>query len=865
MGRHLIITIHGIRTFGAWQERLERLVKKSSPSTQFYHYKYGYLSVIAFIIPPLRWIITRRFCNDIVRMLSREKWDRIDVVAHSFGTHLIAKALSTKFKEDLPGLHTLILAGSVLRHTFDWMPLIPERAQRVVNDCGTDDSVLFLNQLVVLFTGMAGRIGFIGMTGDRFQNRFFPFGHGGFFMSDGVVSDDFMTNYWVNLLTSDRPIEKHDNRPPLNLLRGVLYSIAQNIEPIKLAVYLTPLVLLSAYFYILKEDATTQRYLAESRLETVSELASRVTFYFNEELQRVPGTDIIRGELMKAMAEILDSLEVQPTNAASINLIIESTARRIQVGDLASSHGNIEQARKEYLGAWQSLEAFPDEYVEVPELGFNALVILWKLAQLDLFEGDFSDVRMKIGVGREIAKLICKVDENLDICKWGTAVFNGLAAQLLKEQGKFDSAIVLNNLVLSETDGLLGTDLNDYNIIHGRFVAMRELSSCFLAKGELDQARSWILQAETIYFRSRLIDSTDVQYYRNLSDIHSQIGDIYAAGGNLDSARIQYTISVNLYRKLVSVEPHNLKFQYSLGALLANSGRLARSTGKPDFATRELLEAESIAVSLLESDYSDIYYRQLQITTMGEGALLDLALGDTTRAKKRLLRVISLSEGLSPEAGEYSRNIALINVELADIYEAEEDFRSSLEARWSVVLAIEQVMDQNSGVADARHDLGHNLHKIGDLYASIRQYDSAQFVYLQAAEIRVSLSKDMDTSRHFVQDVAVTYESIGDISRKLSNTDDAIHAYGRAQEFVLMLTTLDSLNSEYQRFIAVLFRKKARAYLEAGMQQEAKQVLDSALLINRELISQEPDNVSFQDDLMKTMRLVQKLPSEYSP
>src|SRR5882762_4353579 len=48
---HLIVTIHGIRTFGHWQERLEALVSTDSNSdVEFANYKYGYFSIIAFII-----------------------------------------------------------------------------------------------------------------------------------------------------------------------------------------------------------------------------------------------------------------------------------------------------------------------------------------------------------------------------------------------------------------------------------------------------------------------------------------------------------------------------------------------------------------------------------------------------------------------------------------------------------------------------------------------------------------------------------------------------------------------------------------------------------------------------------------------
>ena len=77
---------------------------------------------------------------------------------------------------------------------FPWRELMDVGAAfRVINDCGIKDSVLVLNQFLVLFTGMAGRVGFVGMSDrKRFINRFFAFGHSGYFETGGVADDTFV-------------------------------------------------------------------------------------------------------------------------------------------------------------------------------------------------------------------------------------------------------------------------------------------------------------------------------------------------------------------------------------------------------------------------------------------------------------------------------------------------------------------------------------------------------------------------------------------------------------------------------------------------------------------------------------------------
>ncbi len=105
--RHLIVTVHGIRTFGEWQDRLEYLIKKQEPEAQIFHYRYGYFSVIAFLIPFLRWLVTERFRKAFLPQVSGP-WDRIDIVAHSFGTHIAAWSLLRSKPSERLQVNTLI-------------------------------------------------------------------------------------------------------------------------------------------------------------------------------------------------------------------------------------------------------------------------------------------------------------------------------------------------------------------------------------------------------------------------------------------------------------------------------------------------------------------------------------------------------------------------------------------------------------------------------------------------------------------------------------------------------------------------------------------------------------------------------------
>jgi hypothetical protein len=86
---HLVVTVHGIRTFGPWQTNLAKLVQGPEPTgrTKVIAYRYGYFPSIFLIMPVLRWIAARHFYRELRMYRKEHPLARIDLVAHSFGTY----------------------------------------------------------------------------------------------------------------------------------------------------------------------------------------------------------------------------------------------------------------------------------------------------------------------------------------------------------------------------------------------------------------------------------------------------------------------------------------------------------------------------------------------------------------------------------------------------------------------------------------------------------------------------------------------------------------------------------------------------------------------------------------------------------
>lgn len=325
--RRLVITLHGIRTYGFWQTRLEKVVldtlqsdSRTGPGTKpdftFFHYRYGYFSVLAFMLPLLRWLVVRRFRKHLLDVIKDNPRARVYIVAHSFGTHLAAWALLGIPREKRPTIHTMIFAGSVLKVNFSWRELMEDdQVHRVINECGTGDAVLLVNQLFVLFTGMAGRVGFNGMEQrERFLNRYFRFGHSGYFGTKAGPSDDYMRTHWLPLLTTDALPEIHE-RESHGAFHGVIVFLLNNSEPLKLTLTVTPLILLVLFFFELwttakkeREDARKHSKIAQSRQVAASAI-SRLSYdpelsvLLAREAVRIEKTQEAENALRRALLE----------------------------------------------------------------------------------------------------------------------------------------------------------------------------------------------------------------------------------------------------------------------------------------------------------------------------------------------------------------------------------------------------------------------------------------------------------------------------------------------------------------------------------------------------------------------------------
>jgi len=203
-GAKIIVSIHGIRTLGDWQNEFEKQVVKNVSGYIYKKYRYNYFSSVELLLTSSRKVIVEHFREELITMINEYPDAEFNFVSHSFGTYVLAKGLETLPVDTDLKIDNIILAGSVLKESFTWSSLVSSYSiNNIVNDCGYNDNILLLSKLTCKGLGMAGRRGFMGCN--NVINRFFKGGHA-FFDRES----EFMIKYWLPIFSNNAA--HHDER-----------------------------------------------------------------------------------------------------------------------------------------------------------------------------------------------------------------------------------------------------------------------------------------------------------------------------------------------------------------------------------------------------------------------------------------------------------------------------------------------------------------------------------------------------------------------------------------------------------------------------------------------------------------------------
>jgi pimeloyl-ACP methyl ester carboxylesterase len=174
MAERFLISVHGVETDGAWQERIDPSFE-GIDGFAYRKHRYGRFRFWKAALAPSRDDEVERFAN-LYDELVKEYPQPVSVIAHSFGTYIVGTALLR-----FPSIHldAIVLCGSILAADFDWPALFAaKRVRRVLNERAGDDWVVRkfrrrFAKMLVAHSGPTGVDGFMHKP-PLFQERLNP-------------------------------------------------------------------------------------------------------------------------------------------------------------------------------------------------------------------------------------------------------------------------------------------------------------------------------------------------------------------------------------------------------------------------------------------------------------------------------------------------------------------------------------------------------------------------------------------------------------------------------------------------------------------------------------------------------------------
>lgn len=234
--KKLVLLIHGINTRAYWYDEVAPILR-SIDGVTVKPLSYGYFDVFRFLLPgPLRRGPIAKIERELMSIFSstEAEWQgEVSIIAHSFGSYAIVKALENN---DFSIRH-LILCGSVLPEGYNFSSIRKCVSGHIVNDVGFRDIWPVIAKITTFGYGSAGTFGF-GST--LCEDRHHNYSHGEFF------NFPFIHHYWKSLIQTGKVVPSEFSR---SASRRPLIILVLSILPTGAVIFLFLFILLTLKFF----------------------------------------------------------------------------------------------------------------------------------------------------------------------------------------------------------------------------------------------------------------------------------------------------------------------------------------------------------------------------------------------------------------------------------------------------------------------------------------------------------------------------------------------------------------------------------------------------------------------------------------
>lgn len=434
-----------------------------------------------------------------------------------------------------------------------------------------------------------------------------------------------------------------------------------------------------------KQDALTQRDKATRSFKLAQQTAESLVFDIGQGLRNVEG---VRAETVR---------KILGTSAATFDELAVSAPDELELQRSRSA----------------MLNAFGDTYLTLGDLGYalksyrDGLVIAERLTRVDPtnkgWQRDLSVSYEKIGDALQargnLGEALNSYRDSLIITRslakdfptntgrqWDLSISHEKIGDVLQAQGNLEQALTSYRDSLAILERLVRTQTTPLQFRPGRGLVITQ--------------------------------PTHMQWERDLSVVHSRIGDVLEAQGNLKEALTSYRDGLNARQHLVEYDPDNTQWKRDLSVSFEKIGDVLTAQGRFDEALSSYRDSLAIRARLAQDDRQNTQWqRDLSVSHDNIGRVLmdQRDLEGALKSYRQSADILDRLIEVDPSNAQWQSELAWSYLKVGGVFEAQRNLGEALKWYRSSLTIWESLSAADPTKTRWQHDLQSWAEKVGGL------------------------------------------------------------------------------------------------------------------------------------------------------
>ena len=347
---------------------------------------------------------------------------------------------------------------------------------------------------------------------------------------------------------------------------------------------------------------------------------------------------------------------------------------------------------------------------------------------------------------------------------------------------------------------------------------------------------------------------------RELSVMHSRIGDVAAAQGRMGYALQNYQAGLAVIEPVAAADPSMALFQHDLFTLHYRLGAFLKGQNRPAEALDHFLSGLAVCRRFAAADSDDLRWHTDLCATSNEIGALCAESGDTAGALSAFAGGLPTAEALAlrhPGETKWVRHVSETYLKMGDLLltanrrsEAFESFCLSL-ASWDRMI-------NEPPAGDWRHDVKIaygmvvDIARFGDALIGKGAIETGLMLYRYLTAVTGRLAKVDAGDATWLSMQSSCHGEIGDALRGDGHVAQAIDSYRESIACRAVLAAANPGDIDTQRSLSVLHEKIGDVLKAAAQPGEAAESFRASLAIRTATLALQPDSALLHHDMAQS-------------